>query len=210
MDDSLLARLRAAGAAGSRRPVRRSRPARPGRWPRSTTTRTEARWGPGEVLAHLAEMAPYWLGEIERVLDGAGGARAVRPGRDRPGAHRARSSVTGPCRRASCTTGSTTRLDRFDRRWRSLTPADLAPARGPPEAWRDDRGADAGSVHRRPPRGPRGPARLDPRGRSRRRLSAAGPARCSSSTRSRSGSSRASSSVGGWTVSGRSACTGCR
>ncbi len=30
----------------------------------------EARWGPGEVLAHLAEMAQYWLGEIERVLDG--------------------------------------------------------------------------------------------------------------------------------------------
>ena len=27
----------------------------------------EARWGPREVLAHVAEMLPYWLGEIERI-----------------------------------------------------------------------------------------------------------------------------------------------
>lgn len=31
----------------------------------------ESAWGPTEVLAHVAEMLPYWLGEIERVLDGA-------------------------------------------------------------------------------------------------------------------------------------------
>lgn len=30
----------------------------------------EASWGPREVLAHVAEMLPFWLGEIERVLDG--------------------------------------------------------------------------------------------------------------------------------------------
>jgi hypothetical protein len=30
----------------------------------------EAEWGPPEVLAHLAEMLPFWLGEAERVLDG--------------------------------------------------------------------------------------------------------------------------------------------
>jgi hypothetical protein len=30
----------------------------------------EARWGPGEVLAHVAEMIPFWLGEMERVLAG--------------------------------------------------------------------------------------------------------------------------------------------
>jgi hypothetical protein len=29
----------------------------------------EASWGPREVLAHLAEMLPYWLGEIERILE---------------------------------------------------------------------------------------------------------------------------------------------
>jgi DinB superfamily len=30
----------------------------------------EASWGPGEVLAHVAEMLPFWLGEMERVVDG--------------------------------------------------------------------------------------------------------------------------------------------
>jgi hypothetical protein len=28
----------------------------------------EASWGPPEVLAHVSEMLPYWLGEIERVV----------------------------------------------------------------------------------------------------------------------------------------------
>jgi hypothetical protein len=28
----------------------------------------EASWGPPEVLAHVSEMIPYWLGELERVL----------------------------------------------------------------------------------------------------------------------------------------------
>jgi hypothetical protein len=31
----------------------------------------EARWGPLEVVAHVAEMLPYWLGEVERILAGA-------------------------------------------------------------------------------------------------------------------------------------------
>ena len=35
-------------------------------------TGPEASWGPGEVLAHVAEMLPFWLGEMERVVDGAG------------------------------------------------------------------------------------------------------------------------------------------
>jgi hypothetical protein len=30
----------------------------------------EARWNPPELLAHLAEMVPYWLGQIERILEG--------------------------------------------------------------------------------------------------------------------------------------------
>lgn len=29
----------------------------------------ESSWGPPEVLAHVGEMLPYWLGEIERILD---------------------------------------------------------------------------------------------------------------------------------------------
>jgi len=31
----------------------------------------EASWGPREVLAHVAEMLPYWLGELERVVSGS-------------------------------------------------------------------------------------------------------------------------------------------
>jgi hypothetical protein len=30
----------------------------------------EASWGPLEVLAHVEEMLPFWLGEIERIVDG--------------------------------------------------------------------------------------------------------------------------------------------
>ncbi|MGZ8437409.1 MAG: DinB family protein [Candidatus Limnocylindrales bacterium] len=30
----------------------------------------EAAWGPMELLAHVAEMLPYWLGEVERILSG--------------------------------------------------------------------------------------------------------------------------------------------
>jgi hypothetical protein len=39
----------------------------------------EAAWGPRELLAHVAEMLPYWFGEIERVL--AGGPEPVPFGR---------------------------------------------------------------------------------------------------------------------------------
>ena len=39
-------------------------------WPLAARfgTEPEARWGPPEVLAHVAEMLPFWLGEIERIL----------------------------------------------------------------------------------------------------------------------------------------------
>ncbi|HEV2870053.1 MAG TPA: DinB family protein [Actinomycetota bacterium] len=30
------------------------------------------RWDRGQVLAHVAEMLPFWLGELERVVDGDG------------------------------------------------------------------------------------------------------------------------------------------
>jgi hypothetical protein len=33
----------------------------------------EASWGPPEVLAHVAEMLPFWLGEMERILEGPAG-----------------------------------------------------------------------------------------------------------------------------------------
>ncbi|HET9680753.1 MAG TPA: hypothetical protein VFP19_01850, partial [Candidatus Limnocylindrales bacterium] len=31
-------------------------------------TEPEASWGPPELLAHVSEMLPYWLGEIERIV----------------------------------------------------------------------------------------------------------------------------------------------
>jgi hypothetical protein len=31
----------------------------------------EGEWGPTEVLAHVSEMLPYWLGEMERVIEGS-------------------------------------------------------------------------------------------------------------------------------------------
>ena len=33
-------------------------------------TEAEASWGPPELIAHLDEMLPFWLGEVERILDG--------------------------------------------------------------------------------------------------------------------------------------------
>lgn len=43
-------------------------------WPlaEAFSTGPEASWGPREVLAHLTEMVPFWLGELERVVDGDG------------------------------------------------------------------------------------------------------------------------------------------
>jgi hypothetical protein len=50
-------------------------------WPLSARfgTEPEASWGPRETLAHVTEMLPFWLGEIERIL--AGPAEPVPFGR---------------------------------------------------------------------------------------------------------------------------------
>jgi len=41
-------------------------------WPLSQAygTEPESDWGPKEVLAHVAEMIPYWLAQIENVVGG--------------------------------------------------------------------------------------------------------------------------------------------
>ena len=41
-------------------------------WPLAVAfgTEPEASWGPRELLAHVAEMLPFWLGELERIVDG--------------------------------------------------------------------------------------------------------------------------------------------
>ena len=33
----------------------------------------ESSWGPREVLAHVSEMLPFWMGEIELILQASGG-----------------------------------------------------------------------------------------------------------------------------------------
>ncbi|HUG29995.1 MAG TPA: hypothetical protein VMQ65_05750 [Candidatus Limnocylindria bacterium] len=45
----------------------------------------ESAWGPREVLAHVAEMLPYWMGEIELILDGRADAARVEGGAEPPG-----------------------------------------------------------------------------------------------------------------------------
>lgn len=124
MDTPLLERLQAErdGLAATRAAVEAGAP-----WPMAAVydDSDEARWGPGEVLAHVAEMAQYWLGEIERVLDGepdpvpfgriaSDEVRIGVVGRDRSLPPRVLYDRIDDA------------LTRFDRRWRELTPADLA------------------------------------------------------------------------------------
>jgi hypothetical protein len=56
-------------------------------WPLTPTygPGPEAEWGPREVLAHVAEMIPYWLGEIELIVDAGVDAAAVAGGAQPPG-----------------------------------------------------------------------------------------------------------------------------
>jgi DinB family protein len=67
--DDLIPRLEAASnrLAALRPAVEAGAP-----WPLSGNfgTEPEASWGPPETLAHVAEMLPFWLGEIERLVDG--------------------------------------------------------------------------------------------------------------------------------------------
>ena len=122
--DDLLDRLRAArdGLAATRPAVEAGAP-----WPMAAVydDSDEARWGPGEVLAHVAEMAEYWQGEIERVLDGI--SEAVPFGRIATDA--VRIGIVGRDRSLPPRV-LYDRIDdalmRFDRRWRTLAKADLA------------------------------------------------------------------------------------
>lgn len=78
MDEALEHRLEASrvAMAGLHAAVEGREP-----WPLSQAygAEPESDWGPKEVLAHVAEMVPYWLGQIEAVL--AAPADAVPFGR---------------------------------------------------------------------------------------------------------------------------------
>jgi hypothetical protein len=68
--EGFLGRMTAAvGAFEARRPAVEARAP----WTLSDVfgAEPEASWGPPELTAHVAEMLPFWLGEIERVLGGA-------------------------------------------------------------------------------------------------------------------------------------------
>ncbi len=122
--DDLLTRLDAAvaGFEATRPAVEAGAP-----WPLAAVFdhTDEAHWGPPEVLAHVAEMAPYWLGEIERIL--AGGPGPVPFGRIATDPLRLgileRDRTLPPRELYDRTLGD---LARLRRRWPTLTSADLA------------------------------------------------------------------------------------
>lgn len=120
----MVERLRAAATAlhTLRGPIEAGRP-----WPQRSVEHDapESEWGPMEVLAHLSEMLPFWLGEVERILDGrpepvpfgrtiTDGVRAQIIGRDRglpPRELLDRIEAD---------------VERYARRLGTMTPADLA------------------------------------------------------------------------------------
>lgn len=95
----------------------------------------EAGWAPPEVLAHIAEMLGYWLGELERVV--AGGANLTPFGRtanDQIRGLTVTRDATLPVRELYDRIDAT--LERYRRRIPGLTEVEIArqgshPFRGP-------------------------------------------------------------------------------
>ena len=124
MDDALSDRLQAATASfeATRQAVEAGAP-----WPLAATFdhSDEAHWGPPEVLAHVAEMTTYWLGEMERIL--AGDPQPVPFGRIATDTLRLgvleRDRSLPP---RELYDRSISALARLDKRWRSLSPDELA------------------------------------------------------------------------------------
>lgn len=96
-------------------------------WPLAAQfgTEPEATWGPPEVLAHVEEMLPFWLGEMERII--AGSAEPAPFGR--VATDPVRSAIIGRDRTLP-TRELFDRLDadvaRYERRLPALSAADLA------------------------------------------------------------------------------------
>ena len=121
-----LARPRATG--GRRRAVAPRR--------RASTIAPEASWGPPEVLAHVAEMLPFWQGEMERDPDGSRRASPVPFGRSASDPIRLGliERDRSPAAARSCSTGSTTASSDCGRRLATLTDDRPGAGRPPPEA----------------------------------------------------------------------------
>jgi hypothetical protein len=89
----------------------------------------EAEWGPPEVLAHVAEMIPFWQGEMERIIAGAaaGAPEPVPFGRVATDSVRlavlARDRSLPPAELFDRIAWS---IDRLERRWSALAPDDRA------------------------------------------------------------------------------------
>jgi len=85
----------------------------------------EAEWGPREVLAHLGEMLPFWLGEAERLIE----ADAGSPGFGRLATDDLRLGMlardrTLPIRELVARVGNG--IARWRHRWPELTPGERA------------------------------------------------------------------------------------
>ncbi len=119
----------------------------------------EAEWGPTEVLAHVAEMIPFWQGEIERIIAGAATQARPRGGGLREPVPFGRVATDGvrlailerdrslpPAELYDRIAWS---LERLDRRWSTLTPGERSLRGLHPTAGRDDRRGDRRPVHRR-------------------------------------------------------------
>jgi hypothetical protein len=84
----------------------------------------EAEWGPVEVLAHVAEMIPFWQGEMERIIVGVadGAAEPILFGRVATDTVRLavleRDRTLPPAELYDRIAWS---LDRLERRWSTLT-----------------------------------------------------------------------------------------
>jgi hypothetical protein len=84
----------------------------------------EAEWGPVEVLAHVAEMIPFWQGEMERIIVGVadGTAEPIPFGRVATDTVRLavleRDRTLPPAELYDRIAWS---LDRLERRWSTLT-----------------------------------------------------------------------------------------
>ena len=123
-DDALVEQLQLAGARLDRLQSRIDAGAP---WPLAARFDhdPEASWGPMELLAHVAEMLPYWLGEVERIL--AGPPEPIPFGRT--GTDPVRIALIG--RDRALPTGELyARIDAWVERWghrlASLTPAQRA------------------------------------------------------------------------------------